>query len=86
MVYNHPKLLVAHLDQARICPAKPLGDTSMHAYRAYVIGPDGHIVHRVDLMVEDDEAAKERAKLLVDGRAVELWDRGRKIADFRPLH
>ena len=48
----------------------------MHAYRAYVIGPDGHIVHRVDLMVEDDEAAKERAKLLVDGRAVELWDRG----------
>ena len=54
----------------------------MHAYRAYVIGPDGQIVHRVDLMVEDDEAAKESAKLLVDGRTVELWDGGRKIADF----
>ena len=58
----------------------------MHSYRAYLIGPDGLIVERVELMVEDDEAAKERAKLLVDGRAVELWDRGRKIADFRPLH
>ena len=58
----------------------------MHAYRAYVIGPDGLIVHRVDLMVEDDEAAKESAKLLVDGRTVELWDGGRKIADFKPLN
>jgi len=61
-----------------------LGTTSVPAYRAYLIGSDGLIVERVDLMVEDDEAAKERAKLLVDGRAVELWDGGRKIADFRP--
>ena len=55
----------------------------MHAYRAYVIGPDGLIVHRVDLMVEDDEAAKESAKLLVDGRTVELWDRRAEDRGFQ---
>ena len=57
----------------------------MRAYRAYLIGPDGLIVERVELMVEDDEAAKERAKLLVDGCTVELWDGARKIADFKSL-
>jgi hypothetical protein len=28
------------------------------AYRAYLIGWDGHIIHRVDLDCEDDKAAK----------------------------
>ena len=31
---------------------------------------------------EDDEAAKERAKLLVDGHDVKLWDGARKIAEL----
>jgi hypothetical protein len=47
-------------------------------YRAYLIGPDGHIQSRVDLVCEHEEAAKERAKQLVDGRDVELWQLDRK--------
>ncbi|MBR1194084.1 hypothetical protein JQ609_32455 [Bradyrhizobium sp. AUGA SZCCT0169] len=58
----------------------------MHAYRAYLIKPDGHVTFRVDLLCDNDEAAKERAKLLVDSHAVELWDGPRKIAQFEPLH
>ena len=30
----------------------------MVEYRAYPIGRDGHIVHRVDMLCDDDEAAK----------------------------
>lgn len=58
----------------------------MHAYRAYLIGWNGHIVHRVDIECDDAEAAKERARLLEDGHDVELWDGARKIAEFKMVH
>jgi hypothetical protein len=48
-----------------------------------MIGWDGHIVYRVDIECDDDEAAKERAKLPVDGHDAVLWDGARKIAEFR---
>ena len=54
----------------------------MNEYRAYVMGLDGHILSRIDLVCENDEAAKERAEQLVDGHDVELWQRDRKIATF----
>ena len=54
-----------------------------HSYRAYMLGSDGHIVLRVDLTCDDDEAAKRQAKALVDDYDVELWDGGRKIAEFK---
>lgn len=52
----------------------------MHGYRAYTIGPDGHVVGRMGLFCSSDDDAKERAKQLVDGHAVELWGGARKIA------
>ena len=55
----------------------------MQDYRAYILGPDGHIQSRVDIVCEDDEAAKERAKQLVDGHDVELWQSARHIATFK---
>jgi hypothetical protein len=58
----------------------------MLEYRAYLIGRDGHIVHRVDILCVDDEAAKERAQLLVDGHTVELWQGTRRIATFPTRH
>ena len=58
----------------------------MSEYRAYLVDRDGHIKHRVDLICEDEEGAKERAKLLVDGHDVELWFGTRRIATFRHLH
>ena len=54
----------------------------MHAYRAYLIGRDGHIIRRVDLECDDDSAATERAKQLIDFHDVELWDGARKVATF----
>jgi hypothetical protein len=54
----------------------------MHGYYAYIIGPDGRVVGRKDLICESEDEAKERAKQLVDGHAVELWERARKVARF----
>ena len=54
----------------------------MNEFRVYLIGSDGHIKSRVDLICEHEEAARERAKQLVDGHDVELWQLGRKIATF----
>jgi hypothetical protein len=54
----------------------------MQHYRAYIMGHDGHILSPVDLMCENDEAAKEQARQLVDGHDVELWQRDRKISTF----
>lgn len=54
----------------------------MNDYRAYIIGSYGHIMQRVDLICADDDAAKEQAKQLVDGHDVELWQFGRRIAEF----
>jgi hypothetical protein len=55
----------------------------VNEYRAYIVGPDGHILERVDLLCADDDAAKDRAKQLVDGHDVELWQFSRRIAEFK---
>lgn len=55
----------------------------MVGFYAYIIGPDGHVINRVDLVFEKQEDAEERAKSLVDGHDVELWQLDRKIATFR---
>ena len=52
-------------------------------YRVFVLGEDGHVVHRHEFWCETEDEAKERAQQLVDGRDVELWHRDRKIATFR---
>jgi hypothetical protein len=54
----------------------------MQEYHAFVLGPDGHIAYRHDLRCSDDEAAKERAKQLVNGHGVELWQLDRMVATF----
>ena len=55
----------------------------MAEYRVYIVGDDGHFLRAVDIFCDDDEAAKDRAKQLVDGHAVELWQLDRKIGTFR---
>ena len=52
-------------------------------YHAYLLEPDGHILRRFDPVCDDDDAAKVRAKQLVDGHDVELWQRDQKIATFK---
>ncbi len=52
---------------------------TMQEYRAYLIGPDGHITGRVDLICETETTAKQQAKQLVDamtssfGRVLKSW-------------
>ena len=55
-------------------------------YRAYIMSADGHIMSRIDLPCADDDEAKERAKQLINGHDVELWQLGRQIAVFKAEH
>lgn len=58
----------------------------MEEYRANLMGPDGHVMSRVDLICEDEETARERAQQLAQDRVVELWQGARKIAEYHPRH
>jgi hypothetical protein len=50
----------------------------MQEYRAYIIGPDGHVQKRVDPRCYDEDEAIELAEQLVDGHDVELWQLDRQ--------
>jgi hypothetical protein len=52
----------------------------MANYRAYQIGPDGHIQLGIDLECADDAEAIEAARKLVGELAVELWQDTRMVA------
>jgi hypothetical protein len=58
----------------------------MHGYRAYIMGPDGHIRDLVIIHAETEDDAKKQAEQLVDGHAIELWDEARRIVRFEPKH
>ena len=58
----------------------------MQEYRGYIIGLDGHIIKAIGLHWANDDAAKERAKPLVDGHDVELQQGDRKITAFEHKH
>ena len=53
-------------------------------YRAYLIGKGDRIENATHILAENDEEAVKQARQLVDGHAVELWDRSRMIARFLP--
>jgi hypothetical protein len=55
----------------------------MQDYRAYIMGPNGHVQNRVDLRCNDESEAIRLARQLVDGHDVELWQLDRKIETFR---
>jgi hypothetical protein len=59
--------------------------TSPPTYRAYVIGVGGRIMDVYELACDTDERAIQAARAYVDGRAIELWDRERRIAVLPPL-
>ena len=56
----------------------------MPGHYAYLIGVDGHIAKRVGIVCGDDEEAKDLAKQMADGHAVELWHGACMIAAFEP--
>ena len=56
--------------------------SAIREYRAYILGADGHIFNRVELMCDNDPEAVRLAEHLVDTHDVELWQRDRRIARF----
>jgi hypothetical protein len=65
--------------------AEALSEPRPPAYRAIIIAKSGTVVNALRLQAEDDEKACERAKALVNGHAVELWDGLRFIEHFPPI-
>ena len=59
--------------------------TPVPAYRAYRIGSDDRVCAAVEMTARSDDEAIEIAKGMVNGSAVELWDRDRKIGRFEPV-
>ena len=57
---------------------------AQHNYRAFVIGSDRDVTFRIDLFCFSEAEAKNRAKQLVDGRAVALWDGSCMVGRFEP--
>jgi hypothetical protein len=55
----------------------------MPEYCAYILGADGHILNRVDLICANEDEAKDCVVRLVGNQNVELWQRDRKLAEFR---
>lgn len=55
----------------------------MRDYRAFVMGPDGHIRDRIEFWSKDDETAKKHVEQYVDGHDIELWHQDKKIAEFK---
>jgi hypothetical protein len=56
----------------------------MKEYRAYLVGTDGQCSDRIEFLCNDDDAAKRRARALVDGYAVVLWRETSLIAEYKP--
>ena len=79
------KCRLVHHSPKRSSPTRNTGiDAMQTGYYAFVIAQDGHIKDRITLLCDNDEKAKEQAKHLVDGHAVELWQEKRRLAVFAP--
>jgi hypothetical protein len=61
------------------------GPMALTKYCIYVIGADEGIIGRVDLLCEDDTAAKERAEQLLGEYAIELWQSDELLERFDPM-
>jgi len=55
----------------------------MPEYRAYLVGRDGHFVGFEPIVCGDDSEATEKAKRLVDGHDVELWENARMVVSLK---
>ena len=56
----------------------------MPEYRLYFLNPDGHIIRRVEFEAPNDEQALAHAKRFADGKALEVWQRARKVGRLEP--
>jgi hypothetical protein len=54
----------------------------MKHYRAFQIGPDGHVFGCINLVCDGEEDAKRKAQALVSFYRIELWRLDQRIARF----
>ena len=64
-------------------PEAPCAILKFRAGSPRVVGAS-RIIDHVNLFCADDETAKDKARKLAIGQAVELWDGARRIAIFQP--
>jgi hypothetical protein len=58
----------------------------MAEYRLYRVDKEGHVLGPPEVILgDDDQAAIAEAQRYVDGVAVELWDRARRVAFLPPV-
>ncbi|MDA9420755.1 hypothetical protein XH97_00880 [Bradyrhizobium sp. CCBAU 53380] len=55
---------------------------AMKHYRAFQIGPDGHVFGCINLVCGDDDQARREAAALVLVHRIELWRLDKRIAQF----
>ena len=53
-------------------------------YYAYIIGDDGYVRNRIEVLYDNDDEAKRCAEQLVDGHVIDFWQEARRIATFQP--
>ena len=54
-------------------------------YRAVMLATDGSVLIQIRITALGDEEAKSKAKSLVDGHAIDLWNQFRFIERFEPV-
>ena len=55
----------------------------MPMYRVYFMDPQGHISRPPEVIeCADDKEAADKARQLIDGLDIEVWDQGRLIVKY----
>ena len=72
---SDPPIGFADLDKAPVPPR----------YRVLILDREGQVLRMERIEGDEDDEAVERARRLVDGHAVELWDGVRFIEHFPPV-
>jgi hypothetical protein len=61
-----------------------MADAEKPTYRAFVMDRDSHIRAAKIIEAEDDETAIKAVRPMVDGHAIEIWERKRFIVRLEP--
>ena len=57
----------------------------MTRYRIYALSANDHVINPPEVVeFSDDQAAIDRAKQLVDGQTIEVWDGPRRVVRLPP--
>jgi hypothetical protein len=62
------------------------GEARMPKYRIYRLDMNGRIADADEVIdCDTDKEAIEKAKRMVDGRGIEVWQRARRVVEFKSI-